>query len=195
MTKSPYLIKRYGEANNNEEVMILEKDLSGNEKKPQVIKMYKQFGQGSIESVKILINNVGFSDKGLNVIIENIVQSCGTCVRFERAPPRPVVGLSKAKDFNETISLDLQEMSSGLCYLHINDEFTRYSNAVIIKKKSSSSAAFTKNWLSIFRAPKRLFTDNGGEFISDELYKMCERFNIKVIIAPSYSPWSNGLCE
>ena len=52
MTKSPYLIKRYGEANNNEEVMILEKDLSGNEKKPQVIKIYKQFGQGSIESIK-----------------------------------------------------------------------------------------------------------------------------------------------
>ena len=122
------------------------------------------------------------------MIIENIVQSCNTCVRFKRTPPRLVVGLSKAKDFNETISLDMQEMNSGLYYLHIIDEFTRYSNAVIIKKKSSISAAFTKNWLSIFGAPKRLFTDNGGEFISDELYKMCERFNIKVITAPSYSP-------
>ena len=40
------------------------------------------------------------------MIKENIVQSCDTCVRFKRTPPRPVVGLSKAKDFNETISLD-----------------------------------------------------------------------------------------
>ena len=75
------------------------------------------------------------------------------------------------------------------------DEFTRYSNAVIIKKKSSCLKACIKNWLSIFGAPKRLFSDNGGEFISDEFYGMCERFNIKVITTPSYSPWSNALCE
>ena len=86
-------------------------------------------------------------------------------------------------------------MNSGLYYLHIINEFTRYSNAVSIKKKSSSLTAFIKNWLSIFGAPKRLFTYNGGEFISDEFYKMCERFNIKVMTTPSYSSWRNGLCE
>ena len=55
--------------------------------------------------------------------------------------------------------------------------------------------AFIKNWLSVFGAPKRLFNDNEGEFISDEFYEMSERFNIKVITTPSYSPWSNGLCK
>ena len=49
--------------------------------------------------------------------------------------------------------------------------------------------------MSIFGAPKRWFSENGGEFISDEFYEMCERFNIKFITTPSYSPWSNGLCE
>ena len=75
------------------------------------------------------------------------------------------------------------------------DEFTRYSNAVIIEKKSSSLTAFIKNWLSIFGSPKRLFTNNGGTVISDEFYEMCDRFNIKVITTPSYIPWSNGLCK
>ena len=56
-------------------------------------------------------------------------------------------------------------------------------------------AAFTKNWLSIFGAPKRLFSDNGGEFINDEFYEMCERFNIKVVTTPFYSLWRNGLCK
>ena len=88
---------RNGETNNYKEVMILEKDLSENEKKPQVIKIYKQFGYASIGNVKKLINNAGLLGKGLNVIIEN-VQSCDTCVRFKRTPTRPVVGLSKAKD-------------------------------------------------------------------------------------------------
>ena len=55
--------------------------------------------------------------------------------------------------------------------------------------------AFIKNWLSVFGAPKRLFNDNEGEFISDEFYEMSERFNIKVITTPSYSPWRNGWCK
>ena len=181
--------------NNYEEVMILGKDWSKNEKKSQVIKIHKQFGHASIENIKKLINNAGLIDKDLNAIIEKIVQSWDTCLRFKRAPPRPVVGLSKAKDFSETISLDLHEINSGLYYLHIIDEFTRCSNTVIIKKKSSSLAAFIKNWLSIFGAPKRLFSDNGGEFINDEFYEMCERFNIKVVTTPSYSLWRNGLCK
>ena len=109
----------------------------------------------------------------------------GTHVRFKRALPRPVAGLSKAKDSNETVSLDLHKINSGLYYFHMINEFARHSNAVIIKKKSSSLTAFIKNWLSIFGAPKRLFSDNGGEFISDEFYEMCERFNIKVITTPS----------
>ena len=83
---------------------------------------------------KKLINNAGFLDKALNAIIENIVQSCDTCIRFKRAPLRPLVGLSEAKDFNETIFLDLHEINSGLYYFHMIDEFTRYSNAVIIKE-------------------------------------------------------------
>ena len=64
------------------------------------------------------------------------------------------------------------------------DEFTKYSNAVIIKKKLSSLTVFIKNWLSIFGAPKRLFSDNGGEFINDEFYEICGRFNIQVITMP-----------
>ena len=75
-------------------------------------------------------------------------------------------------------SLDLDEINSGLYYFHTIDDFTRYSNVVIIKKKSSSLTAFIKNWLSILGAPKRLLSDNGGEFISDEFYEMCERFNV-----------------
>ena len=123
---------RNGETNNYEEVMILEKDLSDNEKKSQVIKIHKQFGHASTVNIKKHINNAGLLDKGLNEIIENVVQSCDTCIRFKRAPPRPVVGISKAKDFNETVSFDLHEINSELYYFHMTDGFTRYSNAVII---------------------------------------------------------------
>ena len=55
--------------------------------------------------------------------------------------------------------------------------------------------AFIKTWISIFSAPQKIFSDNGGEFISDQFHDVCERFNIKIPTSPSYSPWSNGLCE
>ena len=51
---------RNGETNNYEEVMILEKDLSDDEKKSQVIKIHKQFGHAPIENIKKLINNARF---------------------------------------------------------------------------------------------------------------------------------------
>ena len=59
--------------------MILEKDLSENEKKSQVIKISKQFGHASKENINKLINNAGLLDKRLNAIIENVVQSWDTC--------------------------------------------------------------------------------------------------------------------
>ena len=67
--------------------------------------------------------------------IENVLQSCDTCIRFKQIPPRPAVGLAKAKDFSETVSIDLYEIHTGLYYFHMMDEFSRYNNAVVIKNK------------------------------------------------------------
>ena len=55
--------------------------------------------------------------------------------------------------------------------------------------------AFIRYWIGIFGAPKRVFSDNGGEFISKEFQEMSEKFNFKIMTTASYSPWSNGLCE
>ena len=73
------------------------------------------------------------------------------------------------------------------------DQFARYINVVIIKNKSPNLKAFIKIWLSIFGAPKKLFSDNGGKFISDKFYEMCEKFRIKLTTTPPCRPWSNGL--
>ena len=75
------------------------------------------------------------------------------------------------------------------------DEFTRYSNAAIIKSKSVVPQAFLRYWISLFGPPKKIFTDNGGEFIGDTIYDLCAAFNIKQDSTPGYFPWSNGLCE
>ena len=46
-----------------------------------------------------------------------------------------------------------------------------------------------------FRPPSKIFSDNGGEFVSHDFIDLCENFNINIITTPSESPWSNGACE
>ena len=48
---------------------------------------------------------------------------------------------------------------------------------------------------SQFGAPKKIFSDNGGEFNNDEMRALGEAFNIKIITTAAESPWSNGICE
>ena len=75
------------------------------------------------------------------------------------------------------------------------DEFARYSAGAIITSKTAAPKVFMKHWIAIFGAPRKIFSDIGGEFIGDSFTEMCEKFNIKVQTTPSKSPWSNGLCE
>ena len=77
------------------------------------------------------------------------------------------------------------------------DEFTRFSNATIIKSKHSEIIIknFLQNWVSLFGTLFEVLSDNGGEFFSQEFIDFCENFNIKVSTTPAESPWSNGICE
>ena len=161
----------------------------------QVVKLHKQFGHASAENLKKLIRQAGLMDSELNKTIDDVVNSCETCTVYKKQAARPVVGLSKSDDFNQTVAMDLHQLEPNLWYIHVIDEFTRYSNANLIRNKDASFKAFLKCWISLFGAPAKAFSDNGGEFISDDFVTMCERFNIKISTTPSYSPWSNGLCE
>ena len=90
---------------------------------------------------------------------------------------------------------DFHKLKRNLLYLHVVDEFSRFSAASLIANKSLVAKSFLKNWVAIFGAPKKVFTDNGGEFDSSIFHELCEKFNIKIQTTPLYSPWSNGVCE
>ena len=75
------------------------------------------------------------------------------------------------------------------------DEFSRFSNAVLIRKKDYSMNMFMRHWISIIGAPNYIFSDNGGEFIGEDFHNMCGNFNINVSVTASFSPWSNSTCE
>ena len=96
--------------------------------------------------------------------------------------PRPAVGLPRAYDFNDTVAMDLHQLGPNLWYLHLIDEFSRFSNAAIIKSKSSNVVikVFLKYWISLFGTPNTLFSKNGGEFVSKDFIDFCENFNMNL---------------
>jgi transposase InsO family protein len=47
----------------------------------------------------------------------------------------------------------------------------------------------------MFGAPKRILSDNGGEFNNEEIKEFYERFNIEPLYTAAESPFSNGVVE
>ena len=118
-----------------------------------------QLAHASKDQLEKILKRAKLMTPDLKYIIEDIVSNCDVCIRHQREKPRPVVGLSKSDGFNQTISMDLHELvPHKIWYLHMVDEFTRYSNAVIIKSKSVVPQAFLRFWISLFGPPKTVFT-------------------------------------
>ena len=46
-----------------------------------------------------------------------------------------------------------------------------------------------------FGTPKKLLTDNGGEFANESYKEMAEQFNVEICSTAAESSWQNGICE
>ena len=145
--------------------------------------------------MKKLLKNANLLSDEICKITGDVVTSCDTCARFKKPPPCPTVGLPKSSEFTDVVSVDPHYIKPGLFYLHIIDEFSKYSQATIIKHKNESTKAFLTTWIGIFRAPRKFFSDNGSEFIGEDFVELRETFNIKATTTALYSPWSNRTCE
>ena len=94
--------------------------------------------------------------------------------------PRPAAGLVKAMNFNHTVATNLWQLGEKSWYLDFIDEFSRFSNATIIKSKDPNLIIkmFLKYWISLFRKQKNVFSDNGGEYVSTH-FENCEAAILK----------------
>uniref|UniRef100_A0A3P8QS69 Integrase catalytic domain-containing protein n=1 Tax=Astatotilapia calliptera TaxID=8154 RepID=A0A3P8QS69_ASTCA len=185
------------ESCNENEVLMVTAEMSTKEKQKVLVKLHKQFGHASAERLLRLIQSSGNTDKQCAVILQEIVRDCDICQKYCKTKPRPAVGLPLASEYNETVAMDLHELEPNVWYLHIIDHFTRFSAGSIVKTKKAAEIvnSFIHTWISIHGAPRRLYTDNGGEFNNTDIRDMAENFNIEVKTTAGYSPWSNGLLE
>lgn len=184
-------------ATTEEEILTITDKMSTSEKMKVLEKLHKQFGHASAEKLQRLLINSGNKDTECIKLLQNIIKQCEVCQKYCRSKPKPAVGLPLASTYNETVAVDLHELEPGVWYLHIIDQFTRFSAGSVLTTKRSSEIVkhFIHDWVSVHGPPQKLFSDNGGEFNNEEVRDMAENFNIEVKTTPAYSPWSNGLLE
>ena len=84
---------------------------------------------------------------------------------FMKAPAQPLVGLSPASEFNETVAMDLRQYGDGII-IHLIDVCTKFSSATFVSNKKPSTIvnAIVKIWISVYGTPIKFLSDNGEEF-------------------------------
>lgn len=77
------------------------------------------------------------------------------------------------------------------------DYFTRYSIAtpVVDKTALTVTRAIIRHLILVHGPPRRLLTDNGGEFRNDLLKEVCEQLETKRIFTSPYHPQTDGVVE
>jgi transposase InsO family protein len=181
----------------DDEALLVSEDMSVGDKRKMLVKLHKQFGHATADRLERLLKSTGEKYVDTLGMLQDIVDSCEVCSKYKRPSPRPVVGLPLASTYNETVALDLHQLEKNVWYLHIIDEFSRFSAACVVKSKQSSEIVgkFIQCWIGVHGAPKKVYSDNGGEFNNAEFRDMAENFNIEVGTTPAFSPWCNGLLE
>ena len=79
----------------------------------------------------------------------------------------------------------------------IVDAFTHYVALNPVPHCNAYYAYTTlyEHWIAKFGLPEILVTDNGTEFINNEIITLCHLYNIKHKPRTSHAPWTNGLFE
>lgn len=166
------------------------------DKEKIAVKLHKQFAHPTSETLIKVIRNAEIKDDRMERCITSITEKCETCIKNKRPKPRPVVCVPMATEFNECIAFDLKVWGNSY-FLVVVDLATRFCAATVIRNKLTSTIikGLFLSWITIFGPPKKLISDNGGEFNSGDMRELGEAFNVKVMTTAAESPWSNGVVE
>ena len=174
--------------------------------KEEVLKLHRYFAHRNGRKLWENLFQPAGRMKGKKKLVLQFLEHCEVCKKYKRTPPRPKVGLPKAKDVNEVVSIDLKIIKKtgnkeiGILYLH--DEFSKLIKGQVINDKNRDTIikGIENKWIIGDGAgpghpSKGFFSDNGGEFLNDDLIHFAAALNISIKMTAASSPWMNGSCE
>ena len=127
------------------------------------MKLHQQLAHAPSKRIISLVKDANVEDQELFKSIIDVEDNCQICKRYKRPQLKPAVGFSLAREFNETVSMDLKTYH-GFLFLHIIDHATRFSTAAVIRSKEKEEIIdkIFKHWVALFGCPRKVLSDNGG---------------------------------
>ena len=121
------------------------------------VKLHKQFGHPSASRLVSMVRNSGMKDANLENKISQVTDECETCKKFQKSPPRPVVSVPLADNFNDVISMDLKSYGKSY-FLVIVDLYTKFCAATVINDKNPSTILqnLFVSWIAIFGPSRKI---------------------------------------
>ena len=105
------------------------------------------------------LTRLGVPDRCFELIAV-VLSTCESCSAFQPVPRRPRYGAELAGFFGDIVVCDLFYIS-GLQFILLIDEATRYKVAAILAKKDASTLGkvMLHTWIKYFGPPKILKSD------------------------------------
>jgi hypothetical protein len=127
-------------------------------KKKIKIKLHRYFGHPRSKRLVDKVKNSALNEKQLIKELKKLDETCENCVVNKKDTPRPKSSLLTASDFNEVVSMDIKQLSTGDLMLHFIDLFSRFSTTCIIPNKHRDTIieGVFKCWITLF-GPAGLF--------------------------------------
>lgn len=142
--------------------------------------------------------------KNMKSDIKNYIRNCEQCQKnkITRKTKMPMVITTTSKKPFDRISLDvvgplpITEKNNSYI-LTCQDDLTRYVVAMCLEDQTAETIAraFTKHIVLKFGCPISILTDNGTNFVSDLMKRVCKLLQIKKYHTTAYHPESNGSLE
>ena len=131
---------------------------------------------------KLIDKSAGLLTPTVESILKEIAEDC-SCRTIENRRPKPAVALPKADKHNQVVSLDLKEWKGGdIRYiLYLIDVFSRITVGCFIKDKNPDTIveAILAYWVRFFGRMQVLLCDGGGEFLNEDVAKLCEYLDMR----------------
>ena len=106
----------------------------------QLCIIYRSLGHPRRQILESMLKEAKYDTKDLHMFLNKLYENCVTCLKFKRSSVTPKVSPPMARDFNQTVALDLKVWPKfNVIILYIVDCYTRYTQAHIINDKKPES--------------------------------------------------------